>query len=287
MGRVSGDGRLAAGRLSATLIAAQAPRAGRASIASNLQTIVRDLHRRRARARRGLAVLEGIRLVEEALALEVAFRGAIASPELGRTGRGAALRDALVARGVTLETVETGSFDALADTDTPQGVIAVIEPHVWRLEDLTIDPGGAVLVLDGVQDPGNVGTLIRTAHALGASGTIALTGTADPFNPKALRGAMGSTLRHPVVQATHTELSQWLAAAGCELWLADAGGPPFEQARRPARLAVAFGNEGGGLSDAVRALTGERVAIPLSENAESLNVAVAAGILLYEVLRGQ
>lgn len=257
------------------------------AIARNLQTIVRDLHRRRAGARRGLAVLEGIRLVEEALRAGICFRGAIVSSELDRTARGSVLADALRARAVPVERLDDVAFEDLADTETPQGVLAVVERRPWHLDELSVDPRGVVLVLDGVQDPGNVGTMIRTAHALGAAGTVALRGTVDPYNAKALRGAMGSTFRHPVVLTGHAEFAEWLAARGCGLWLADAGGRPFTSAPRPARLAVAFGNEGAGLSDALRALPGDCVAVPIAEETESLNVAVAAGILLHEVLRDE
>jgi len=234
-----------------------------------------------------MALLEGVRLVEEAIALELAFRGAIVSPDLRRTERGVALEHALEARGVPLESVDAAMLIDLADTETPQGVIAVVEPPTWRLDDIVLGDRGAVLALDGVQDPGNVGALVRTAYGLGAQGTVALTGTVDVLNPKALRGAAGATFRLPVVAATHAELAAWLEAQECALWLADRAGRPVGQVTRSARVVIAVGNEGAGLSPALRGLRHERVAIPLVRGAESLNVAVAAGILLYEVLRGE
>jgi tRNA G18 (ribose-2'-O)-methylase SpoU len=100
---------------------------------------------------------------------------------------------------VAVEEIGARAFAQLADTETPQGIIAVIEPRRWSANDFAPQPGAVALIIDGVQDPGNVGTLIRTAHALGAAGTVVLRGTADPTSPKALRAAMGATFRHPVV----------------------------------------------------------------------------------------
>src|SRR2546430_8934768 len=154
------------------------PERVRKPIASNLQSTIRDLQRRKARGRRRLALIEGIRLVEEALTAELTFRGALIAPDLDRTSRGASLRAELVRHSVPIEETAARAFAALAATDTPQGVLAIIEPRDWTVAELPTEPGRVLLVLDGVQDPGNVGTLIRTAHALGAGGTVAFGCTA-------------------------------------------------------------------------------------------------------------
>ncbi|MGH7608202.1 MAG: TrmH family RNA methyltransferase [Gemmatimonadales bacterium] len=152
----------------------------------------------------------------------------------------------------------------------------------------------ALLVVDGVQDPGNVGTLIRTAHALGAAATILLRGTADPMNAKALRAAMGATFRHPVIALDDAPFIAWAHARGLTLWAAASDGMPLARARAELDrltdkelIAVIVGNEGAGIRPQLNAVAAQRVAIPLAHGAESLNVAVAAGILLYEVLRGR
>src|SRR5207244_292139 len=129
----------------------------------------------------------------------VACTGPLVAPYLARTARGTALVTELEGHAVTVEEVGARVLAQLADTETPQGIIAVIEPRRWTASDFVPAPGAVALVIDGVQDPGNVGTLIRTAHALGAAGTVVLRGTADPTSPKALRAAMGATFRHPVV----------------------------------------------------------------------------------------
>jgi len=263
-------------------------------IASNLQSTIRDLQRRKARGRRGLALIEGVRLVEEALAAGVAFQGALVAPDLARTARGTALVAELQGHAVEVEEVGARVFAQLADTETPQGIIAVIEPRRWTASDFAPPSGAVALVIDGVQDPGNVGTLIRTAHALGAAGTVVLRGTADPTSPKALRAAMGATFRHPVVSLDDGGFIAWARKHGVTLWASAADGVPLHRAlgkggagRVDGPIAVIVGNEGAGIRPQLNAVAAQRVAIPLAQGAESLNVAVAAGILLYEVTRGR
>ena len=257
-------------------------------IATNLQSLIRDLQRRKARGRRGLALVEGVRLVEEALAAGVPIVGALIAADLERTSRGAALREDLESRRIPIEVVSARVFAPLADTDTPQGIVAVIEPKRWAVEDLNLDANGAVLIIDGVQDPGNVGTLLRTAHGLGARGTVVLRGTADILGPKTLRAAMGANFRHPVVSLDDAAFITWTKASGVTLWATAADGVPITRVKRGAGpIGVIVGNEGAGIRPALNAVAAQRVAIPMAGGAESLNVAVAAGILLYEVLRGR
>ena len=266
----------------------------RRPIASNLPSTIRDLQRRKARGRRGLALIEGVRLVEEALAAGLPFQGALVAPDLARTARGVELVAELERHAVPVEEIGARTFAQLADTETPQGIIAVIEPRRWAAAEFAPRPGAVVLVIDGVQDPGNVGTLIRTAHALGAAGTVVLRGTADPTSPKALRAAMGATFRHPVVSLDDAGFIAWARKLAVTLWAAAADGVPLHRAmakgdggRGDGPIAVIVGNEGAGIRPQLNAVAALRVAIPLAQGAESLNVAVAAGILLYEVTRGR
>ena len=237
--------------------------------------------------------------MEEALAAGVTLRGALVAPDLARTARGTALVEELERHAVGVEEIGARAFAQLADTESPQGIIAVIEPRRWTANDFVPRPGAVALVIDGVQDPGNVGTLIRTAHALGAAGTVVLRGTADPTSPKALRAAMGATFRHPVVLLDDAAFIAWARRHGVTLWAAAADGTPLFRAlgrssgkgdegrRDGGPIAVIVGNEGAGIRPQLNAVAAQRVAIPLAQGAESLNVAVAAGILLYEVTRGR
>ncbi|MES2123229.1 MAG: RNA methyltransferase, partial [Gemmatimonadota bacterium] len=166
-----------------------------------LLSTIRDLHRRKARERRGLALAEGIRLVEEMLTAAVACKGAVVTPALSATPRGVALKEQLLSRGVPIEEISESEFADVAATEHPQGVVAVYAPREWLLSDLTPTPGHPLVILDAVQDPGNVGTIARTALAFGASGIVALPGTADLENPKTVRGAMGALFRLPHLHA--------------------------------------------------------------------------------------
>lgn len=255
---------------------------------SPLGTMIRDLHRRRGRERRGLALAEGVRLVEEALAAELPLRGAAISPALEATTRGRALKSALERRGVRVEEVGEDELAALADTEHPQGVVAVIEPRRWTLREIAAAPGSPVLILDAVQDPGNVGTILRSALGLGAAGVVALKGTAELTSPKVVRGSMGALFRLPAVPSETEPCLAWARERGIELWVAAADGIPLEPGTARAHSAavgLVVGNEGAGVSPALEAAASRRVGIRLVRGAESLNVAIAAAILLREVAR--
>jgi TrmH family RNA methyltransferase len=250
--------------------------------------MIRDLHRRRGRERRGLALAEGVRLVEEALAAELPLRGAAISPALEGTTRGRALKSALERRAVRIEPVSDGELAALADTEHPQGVVAVVEPRRWTLADIAVAPGRPVLALDAVQDPGNVGTILRSALALGAAGVVALKGTAELTSPKVVRGSMGALFRLPAVVEEVEQLLAWTREREVELWVAEADGEPLEAGGArgyPGAIGLVLGNEGAGVSQELQSAASRRVAIRLSQGAESLNVAIAAAILLREVAR--
>jgi TrmH family RNA methyltransferase len=253
-----------------------------------LLSLARDLQRRRARERQGLFVAEGIRTVEELLTTPLRARGALVSEALGGTPRGAALRERLASSGMPLLEVGEREFATAADTESPQGVLVVAEQPALTLDALAERlPAGEVrlLLLDGVQDPGNVGTILRSAAGLGAAAVVALPGTVDLWSAKVVRSAMGAQFRLSTVGDTAEAVSAFLERARIVLWGADGAGRPVGAlaASAPERLAVAVGNEGAGLSPAVRARSAELVAVPSSGLVESLNVAVAASILLYEL----
>ncbi len=253
-------------------------------MAGNLHTLLRDLQRRKARERRGLVVAEGRRLVMDALEAGVKIAALLVADDAA-----GALETVLAAaarRGVMVERAPRREFNELADTETPSGVLAVVEWRPRTLAALRLEPKATLLVLDAVQDPGNVGGMIRTAYALGAAATVALDGTADPGGHKVLRAAMGAAFRHPVVEAHWAEFAAFAAEGGVSIWAASQGGESPD-APRPDRLALVVGNEGAGLRPEVVAAAAKRVGVPMRPGAESLNAATAAAILLYEVMRGR
>jgi TrmH family RNA methyltransferase len=163
-------------------------------------------------------------------------------------------------------------------------VLAVAEIPRAGLDSISLAQEPAVvLVLDAVQDPGNFGTLVRTAEALGAAGVVVLPGTVDPWNPKSVRAAMGSSFRLPVVEADWDALEPWLRGHGAVTVASAVGAPPPDSL--PRRAALVLGNEGAGVSADTLRRAGLTLGIPLRGRAESLNVAAAGAILLHELLR--
>jgi TrmH family RNA methyltransferase len=247
----------------------------------SLPTLIRDLHRRKARERRDLALAEGVRLVEEMLQAGVPCKGAAVSPHLATTPRGRALQEALEAAAVPLTHCSEAELADLAATEHPQGVLAVYTPRAWTLDDLRPTRGHPLVLLDAVQDPGNVGTIARTAFALGASGLIALPGTADLLNPKVVRGAMGALFRLPHLAADDGGVATWLATNGVKVWVTEVKGERLKGAETSEPLALVLGNEGAGVREEWVARADRLVSIPIRDDAESLNVAIAAGIILH------
>ncbi len=246
-----------------------------------LLTLARDLQRRKARERLDLFVAEGVRAAEELLRSPLAPRGLLVSPGLVHAARGSALLTAAYGRGIPVEEVSDRDFDTASDTESPQGVLAIAEIPRGCLESLVLPERARVVVLDSLQDPGNVGTILRTAAAFGVAVTVALPGTVDLWNAKVVRSAMGALFHRPATTTTWEELDRFLASTGTALWGTDRSGVPLEQLAAPPRLALALGNEGGGHSPAARMRIAHSVSISIGSDVDSLNVAVAAGILLH------
>jgi TrmH family RNA methyltransferase len=250
-----------------------------------LLTLARDLKRRKAREKRSLFVAEGARTVEELLKSGLAVEGALVSPTLENTPRGAALISELGKRGVETLDVSESDFASAADTDSPQGVLVIARVPHQSLDTVLRREMFRIVVLDAVQDPGNAGTILRTAAGLGADATLALPGTVDLWNAKVVRSSMGAQFTHPSMSVSTEDFANLLRRESIELWAADVGGEPLGKSKPPAKLAVAVGNEGAGLSEAVRGLSTRVVGLPIAKGVESLNVAVATGIILYELAK--
>lgn len=255
-----------------------------------LLTIARDLHRRRGRERTGLFLAEGVRTVEELLSSDLVLRGVLVAPALAATERGAELGRILTADaarcGVELAEVSDTELASAAGTDSPQGVIAIaLQPERTFVQVLP-SAQFRIVVLDGVQDPGNVGTILRTAEAFGVTATIALGGTVDLWNPKVVRSAMGALFRQYAFPSSVEELLAFCRANDVAVWSTATDGERLEAGSgAPERLAIVVGNEGNGVSAAMTHAADRTVAIPI-HGVESLNVAVATGILLYTLSHG-
>ncbi len=249
------------------------------SLSQRRAQLVGRLRRRKTREREGLVLVEGIRSVTEALEAGAEPVFAVVSPRLDTLAWGADLLATLCARVEDVERLGDAELDALADTERPQGVLLVCRQRSWDVAELR--QRGRYLVLDAVQDPGNVGTLVRAATAFDVDGVIVLDGTADPWGPKAVRSSAGMTFRVSVGLAEADAVVELLRESDVPLFVADASGVDVADVSTPASWALAVGNEGVGTRETLRLAATRFVRIPMPGPAESLNAGVAGAILLY------
>ena len=248
---------------------------------------IKALARRDAREEEGRFVAEGIRMIEELLSSGLRVELILYDAAMSG-GREQELLDRARAAGVRLVPASRNVIEAGSTVETPQGIIAVAEPPRSSADDLFKRTDLLLVVADRIQDPGNLGTIIRIADAAGATGVIATSGSADPFNPKALRATMGSIFHLPVVELDVDVAQARLTAAGVRVLVADqAGAIVYTDADYRPPVAIVLGNEGQGPDARWLQAADARIMIPLYGRAESLNVSVAAGLLLYEARRAR
>lgn len=245
---------------------------------------IRALHRRKERRSRGEFLVEGPRVLAELLHAELPVTLVLYTEAAAAEPAGRELLARVAASAIPAEVVSEPELRRHADTVAPQGWLATAPIPTWSWADM----GGArVLVLDAVSDPGNVGTLIRAAEALGADGVVVLPGTADPWGPKVVRAAAGSSLRVPIVEAEWEEGLARLREWSTPVWVAASDGEPVDRTGSgPDRVAVVLGNEGAGVTPRVRADADRVVAISMSGKVDSLNAALAGAILMDRLFGG-
>lgn len=252
-------------------------------ITSAKNPLIKSVRRAMARGtltQDGLAVAESFHLLEEALRSDCPVHAILASESI----RAAVSTHVRGLDGPRVFTLPDALFQEISSTEAPQGVIALVKPPVWSL-DQVLRGQALVMILDGVQEPGNAGAIVRAAEAFGASGIVFLKGTVNAFNPKAMRASAGSIFRLPCIQGLekevlHTALEQKRIALFAAI---PAVGEPAAEINLTQRCAFVIGSEGRGVSsDVAQHATGIRIP---TTGVESLNAAVAAGILLYEARR--
>ena len=233
----------------------------------------------------GAYLIEGPNLVREALQQGVRIQFIF-------TGAGALNQQQEIQEILSLAEVSDSAvcvlsedcFAKIATSQTPQPIMAVAEKRTWQLRDV-FSPGGNVLVLDRIQDPGNLGTLLRTAEATGFAGALIVKGGADPYGPKAVRAGAGCVFRFPLLLCeSPVEALDILAEQRKTVWTADMEGTPCYDAELAQNVAIVIGNEGNG-ADALFKENSGRVTVPMAGQTESLNAGIAAAILMYESLR--
>ncbi len=235
--------------------------------------------RSKERREAGAFLAEGVRLVEEAHTAGWPFRFALYSDDLSERGMG--LVQKLREQSIDVEQADARLLQSLSDTETSQGILAVLEDH----ELPTVDPLDFILIPDSVRDPGNLGTLLRTADAAGVQAVLLPPETADPFSPKVLRAGMGAHFRLPVRSMSWPAIRAFLSATHIKVYLADMHGASCWDADFKSPLALIIGGEAAGATEPARQLAEWLVSIPMLGKAESLNAAVAGSVLMFEVLR--
>ena len=248
---------------------------------------VRLLADRKHRRRQHAFVVEGLQPVWRAVTAGRELEMLLVAPELLVSAPATAMVDDLERNGVPVTRLSAELFRRLSDRDGPAGLAAIVRGGVGGLAELAVTADSVFVVLHEPQNPGNIGTIIRTADAAGAAGVILLGNSADPLSGVAIKASMGSLFALPVVAAAEpADLLAWATANGLRL-VAMAGGGAVElwQAELPRPMLVLLGNEGSGLPETLLAAADQAVRIPMTGTAESLNVAAAAAVVLYELRR--
>lgn len=245
---------------------------------------IRQLNQRKARDRTGLFLVEGIRLVAEAIQTGAPIEKLVVAPELLISP----FARSLVAQwrddgGATLE-VTSALFKSFAAKEHPQGLAAVVRQRWTPLDAIRCDQALCWVALSAVQDPGNLGTILRTGDAVGSGGVILFGPSADPHDPEAVRAGMGALFAQQITRATLAQVAAWKAAQACMVvGTSGAAQTDYRSLAYRAPLLVLMGSEQHGLSTEEIALCDALVRIPMVGRSDSLNLAVATGVVLYEV----
>ncbi len=259
-------------------------------ISSNKNPVIKEikaLKEKKFRDQKGLYFIEGIRFVEEALKENVKISKILVSDKLKDVHGGKEILERLESHGFhNIYTLSNNIYMEITDTESPQGILAVLKKEAVSINSV-YDDKNFFVVLDSLQDPGNMGTIIRTADAVGVTAVIVSKGCVDVYNPKVLRSTMGSLFHIPVCYSENIlETLQEMKDKGIKLCAAHLKGRKnYFELNYKEKIAIIIGNEANGISDSVADISDELVKIPMSGKSESLNASVAAGLLMYEVLR--
>lgn len=225
-----------------------------------------------------LVAIEGFHLVQEALASKITVNTIFVA-----AGRESALAALNIPPSVNLLAVPEDILIAAVSTESPQPIAALIEPPFWTWENLLDQPDPLLVVIAGLQDPGNLGTILRSAEAFRATGAILLPGTVSPWNPKSVRASAGSIFRLPLIHSTVEHCFQYFENSNIQSLAAMAHhAHSLERVSLSHPTAFVIGSEGAGLDPAIAARCSQQITIPCPGPVESLNAAVAASILLYQ-----
>ncbi len=248
------------------------------------------LKQKKYRDKTNLFLLEGVRLIETALQNKAEIRECFYIKSIISDSRAAALIEKLSEQGCFIHEVSPAVFNKLSDTDSPQGIIAAAQKNNVMLDDIITEDkkNPTFIILDKLQDPGNIGTIIRTADAAGMDGVITIKGTVDLFSPKAVRSSMGAIFSLPIADKIDVGMLETFVKKYkinlVSTVVSDKAKPCFSVDYKTAS-AIVFGNEGMGISKDIYDLSDEHIFIPMFGKSESFNAASAAAMVMYEIMR--
>jgi TrmH family RNA methyltransferase len=246
---------------------------------------IRKLHSRKAREESGTFFIEGLRIVAQAVKAGARLETLVIAPELLRSEFGGELVTEQAARGVLLLEVSSEVFRRFSTKEGPQGIAAVVRQTWKNLGDIVITPGRPWVALDSVADPGNLGTILRTSDASGGAGVILLDQSTDPFDPSAVRASMGAVFDQGLVRCRLEEFGAWVKSTGAAVvGTSGSAEVDYHNFRYPGRLVLLMGSERQGLQPRHYEICDAVVKIPMAGQSDSLNLAVATAVVLYEML---
>ena len=242
-----------------------------------IKQVVKLLKSSRERKKTGLFVIEGLRMFREIP--EDRREKVFVSSDFIK-------EDREILRGISFEEVSPQVFREISDTETPQGILSLVRMEQTPISEIFKRDGNSILLLENLQDPGNLGTLIRTGEGAGVCCVIMSKDTVDIYNPKVIRSTMGSIFRVPFCYVEDlAEIVELLKQRSIHVYAAHLDGSDYTDECYDKISAFLIGNEGNGLTDRIAALADKRIRIPMEGQVESLNAAMAGGLLMYEARR--
>lgn len=246
---------------------------------------IRSLHQRKEREATGLFIVEGIAHVTSAVESNAQIEYLCYAPELLTSPFAQEMIQRESMSGLTCYDVAADVFESISDKENPSGIIAVVHKPKTNLQSLIINHNSLFTALVSPQDPGNIGTILRTMDAVNANGLILVDGGTDAYHPTAVRASMGTLFTQKIVATTLNELSDWGQANQCHIVGTSAKAKDdYRNAKYTFPLILLLGNEQKGLSEEHLAICDQTVKLPMLGKVSSLNLAVAAGVMMYEVV---
>jgi len=245
---------------------------------------IRKLRERKERQQTGLFYIEGLRIVTEAVLLNAGIEYLVNAPDLLVSSFGKELLASQAVQNLAKVEVSPAVFETFSLKDGPQGIGAVVRQSWLTLEEISLAPGALWVALDSVADPGNLGTILRTCDAVGATGIVLLDNATDPYNPTAVRASMGAIFSQKLVKTSSERFIAWLKSHQCALIGASgAAQSNYHRFKYPDPCVLLMGSERHGLQKGQLDACDHLVSIPMVGRSDSLNLAVATAIVLYEI----